>query len=114
MVQDLRREVTDVETDDRPLSHRDIAAGGGVEPAVVEQADPADGEQPAPDIGVFAVELDRGVEPADAIERLATDREVPAVEDGADPEQMLDQQLGDRREGEVVAANEETSPPVPV
>ena len=39
MVQHLRREVADVEPEDRALPHRDVAARRGVQVAVVEQAD---------------------------------------------------------------------------
>jgi hypothetical protein len=43
------------------------------------------------------VELDRGVEAADAFERRAPHGEVAAVENGADAQHVLDQRLRQRR-----------------
>jgi hypothetical protein len=58
----------------------DCALEHGMQEAVVKQTDLADGKQPASEIGVFAVEFNRGIEPADAVERLAADGEVSTVE----------------------------------
>jgi len=44
----------------------------------VEQPDVAGAQQSAPEIGVLAVKLDRGVEAADAVEGRAADGEVAA------------------------------------
>ena len=89
MVQDLRDEVPDVEPEDLALPHRDVPARGRVEIAVVEQADLADDEEPAAKVRVFAMKLDRRVETANQLERLAANREVAAVEDGPDSEDVL-------------------------
>src|SRR5688500_3800519 len=93
VVQDLGCEVADVETNDCALPHRHVAPCGGVEVAVVKEADTSDREQPAADVGVLAMELDRGVEPANAGQRVGAHGEVPAVEDGADAQDVLDEQL---------------------
>ena len=114
VVQDLRREVADVEPEHRALPHRHVAARRRVEVAVVTEPHRADGEQPPAEVGVLAVELDRGVEPADALERVAPDGEVAAVEDRADPQDVLDEQLRRRRQREVVGADQQPAPPVPV
>ena len=114
MVKDLGREVADVEPKHRALPHRHVAARRGVEVAVVKEADASDGEEPPADVGVLAVKLDRGVEPADARQRVGADGEVAAVEDRADAQDVLDEQLRRRRQREVVGANEQPSPPVPV
>ena len=114
VMQNLRREVADVETEDRALPHRHVAARRGVEVAVVEEADASDGKQPPADVGVLAVKLDRGVEPADARQRVGADGEVAAVEDRADAQDVFDEQLRRRRQREVVGADEQSSPPVPV
>src|SRR6185295_11040306 len=57
--------------------------------------------QAAAEVGVLAVKVDGGVEAADALERLAADGEIAAVEDRADAQQVLDEQLRRGREREV-------------
>jgi hypothetical protein len=60
------------------------------------------------------VKLDRGVEAADPLERLLTDSEVATIEDRADPEEVLDQQLRGRSEREIVGADQRPPRPVPI
>jgi hypothetical protein len=57
-MQQLRSEVAHVEAEDRALAHRHIAPRRGVEVAIVVQPDAANREQPAADVGVFAVKFD--------------------------------------------------------
>ncbi len=108
------REVADVEAEHPALAERDVAPRRRVEIAVVGEHDITRLEQAAPDVGVFAVELDRGVEPADALERAAACREVAAVEDGAAAEQVLHQRLRERSERVVVGAHQQAAPQIPV
>jgi hypothetical protein len=52
------------------LPHRVVATRRGVEKAVVTQFDPSETRQPVAQVGVFAMEFDRGIESADALEPL--------------------------------------------
>ena len=58
MVQQLGNEVPDVEAKHFALPHRNVAARGCVQIAVVTQANLADRTQTTADVGVLAVELD--------------------------------------------------------
>jgi hypothetical protein len=58
------------------------------------------------------VEFDPGVEAANALECLAADGEVAAIEDRPPPEDPLDQHVGGRGHDEIVRADEETPLPV--
>ena len=60
------------------------------------------------------MEFNRAVEPADACQRLAPDREVAAVEDRAEVQRTVQKKMRRRRNRHVVGANERTAPPVPV
>ena len=62
-MQQLRREVADVEPEDGALPHRVVAAGRGEEVAVVKDLHASDRKQAPPEVGVFAVKLDRRVDP---------------------------------------------------
>src|SRR6185436_4926250 len=114
VMQDLGREVANVETKDRALPHRQVAARRGVEVAVAKEAHASDGEQPPSDVGVLTVKLDRGIESADASQRVCADGKVSTVEDRADTQDVFDEQLRRRREREVIGADEQSAPPVPV
>jgi hypothetical protein len=59
------------------------------------------------EVGVFAIELDCGVEAAGLMQRVTPHREVAAVEDGTNAQQMLDEELRERREREVVRPDEQ-------
>src|SRR6185503_330199 len=80
VMQQLGDEVAHVETEHLALPHRHVAARGGVEVAVVKEADLADRIQAAAQVRVLAVEFDGGVEAADARERLAANSEIAPVE----------------------------------
>jgi predicted SpoU family rRNA methylase len=46
----------------------------------MKQLDPSDSKQPASEVGVLAVKLDRRVEAADLLQRVSSDRKVATVE----------------------------------
>ena len=77
MVKNLRREVADVETEDRALPHRHIATRRRIQVAVVKRPTRPIGEEPPADVGVLAVKLDRGVEAADAPSASARTAKLP-------------------------------------
>ena len=67
--EDLRPEVTHVETEHAPLAHRPIPARRGPHPALGRELYRTEGRQPPADIGVRAVELDGDIEAADPRDR---------------------------------------------
>src|SRR5688572_33503086 len=93
VAQQLGREIAHVQADHGPLPHRNEAPGGGVQEAVVEQADLTGGEEATAEVGVLSVKFNRRVEAVDALERFAADGEIAAIEHRADPRQLLDQAL---------------------
>src|SRR5262249_20071726 len=112
--EDLRPEVSNVQPEHRSLAHRAIAARGRPDPAVAAQRDAADRRQPPAEVRVFAMELDRTVEAADLGERVASDGEVAAIQNRADPERVVQQNVGWGRHAPVVRAHESTAAEVPV
>ena len=77
MVDGLPPEVAHVEAEHLAAPERLVAPRGGIDVAGVVELDPPDRGQAAPEVGVLAVELDRGVEAADRLERRAPQRELP-------------------------------------
>ena len=53
----------------------------------------ANRKQAPTEVGVLTVEFDGCVEAADPLQRLTSRGEIAAVEDGAEPQDILDEQL---------------------
>ena len=98
MAQDLGPEIPDVQAEDLALAHRAIAPRGRPDPALAGDVDRPERRQPAPEIRVLAVKLDRAIEPADAVERIPPHREVAAVEDGAGADEVVHEHVRRRRD----------------
>ena len=80
VAQQLRCEIADVEPEHGGLSHRDVPPRGCLEKTVAVEAHLAHLEEPAAQVRVLAVELNRRVESPNAIERVSAHCEVAAVE----------------------------------
>ena len=106
MEEDLGAEIPDVEAEHLSAPHRLVAARGREDPARLPQPHAARFRDAAREVRVFAVKLDRRVEAADGLERIAPDGEVSAVEHGAEAEHVLREHVRQRREAVVVHADE--------
>src|SRR5262245_65340881 len=98
MAKNLGPEIPDVEPEDSALPHRPVPPGRRPEPTVVCDLDRAMRRQPPAEIRIFAVEFDRRVEAANAVQHIPPDREIPSVEHGADPERPVDEEMRRRRD----------------
>src|SRR5579871_853766 len=112
--QDLGPEVSHVQAEDGPLAHRTIPPRRRPHPALAAHDDAAERRQAAAEVRVLAVELDRRVEAADARERVAPHREVAAVEDRAEPQRRVHDQMRRRRDEPVVQPDERPAGAIPV
>src|SRR5262245_35087199 len=97
VIEELGYEVPDVETEDFELSHRDVPPRRCVKVTVVAELHLADRQQPPADVRVFSMELDGRVESANTLERVPAHREITAVEDRADTQEVFDEQLSHGR-----------------
>src|SRR5262245_2206065 len=112
--QDLRTEVPHVQSKYLSLAHRAISTCGGPDPAAAIDDDAADRSQASAEIGVLAMEVDRRVESADAHERVASDREIAAVEDRANAQGVVHDQVRRRSDAPVVYAHDRPPDVIPV
>ena len=103
-----------VEAEHLAAAHGLVAARGGEDPARLPQPHAACLRDAAREVRVFAVKLDRRVESADGLQRIAPDGEVAAVEHGAEAEHVLREHVRQRREAVVVHADEHAPDDVPV
>ena len=99
---------------DGPLAHRLVPSCRRVEVTVAPQFHRSQPGQAPPEVRVFAVEGNGGVEAADLRQRLAPDRKIASVEHDADPEHVFDQHVGEGADGEIVRPQEQPASPVPV
>src|SRR5262245_37458198 len=114
MTQDLGPEIANVKTKHLPLPHRAITARRCPNPAPARQHDRTERRQPPGQVRILAVELDGLVEAADACERIPADGEIAAVKNRAETKAVMNQDMGGRRDDEVVRANQRPAEPVPV
>src|SRR5436309_10787716 len=87
--QNLGPEVPHIQTEYVPFADRPIPAGRRPDPTLPTQIDSADTCQSPPEVRVFPVKVDRLIESADSGERLGADGEIPAVQDGPDPQRVV-------------------------
>src|SRR5882672_9994531 len=114
VAQDLGQEIPDIQAEDLAFAERAISARGRPDPALARHMDRTKRGQAAAEIRVFAMEFDRPIEPADAIERVRSNREVPAVEDGTGADEVMDDDVRWRRDDRVVRAKEAPAEEIPV
>src|ERR1700722_6608903 len=112
--EDLRPEVPHVQTEHSALPHGSIPARRGPHPAFTADVDATDLCQPPAKVGVLAVKLDRAIEAVDSRQRLAPDREVAAVEYGANLKRVVHEEVGWRRDEHVIRTEQRTPASVPV
>ena len=91
MAQDFGPEIPDIQPEDLAFADRAIPARGRPDPALARHMDRTERGQPAAEIRVFAMEFDRPIEPADAIERIPANREIAAVENGTRADEVMDE-----------------------
>ena len=114
MAQNLRPEISHIETYDLSLPHRAIAPGRCPDPTIPAHLDRAARRQAAAQIRVLAMEFDATVEAADRGEGVSPDREISAIQDGADPERVVYQRMRRRRDHEVVRTNQCAPVEIPI
>src|SRR5262249_27222367 len=112
--EDLRPEVAHVQPADFTRAHRAVAARRRPHPAVPAERDASDGGEAAAEVRVLAVELDGAVEAADPRERILTNGEIAAVENGADAERLVDAPVRRRRHHHVVHPDERGAAAMPI
>src|SRR4029078_1748886 len=114
MTKYLGPEMPDVEAEDLVFAERSIAARRRPDPALARYVNRPERGQPAPEIGVLAVKLDRAIEAANAIKRIPAHREIAAIKNGARADEVVDQDSGGRRDDRVVGTKDETAGKIPV
>ena len=100
--EDLRPEVPHIQPEDVALPHCSIPARRGPYPAFAADVDATEPCQPPAEVGVLTVKLDRAIETVDSRERLTPDREVAAVEYGANLKCVVHEEVCRRRHEQVV------------
>src|SRR5262245_28086638 len=106
MTKDFRPEIAHVQTENLSLAHGPIPTSGGPDPPLAADRAASDRREPPPEIRVFAVEFDRPVEAADRRERAGTHREVATVQNRAQFQPAMDEQMRRRRDQNVVQPNQ--------
>src|SRR5262245_56261045 len=114
MAENLRPEISYVQTEHSAPAHRVVPAGRGPYPAFPRDGNRSERRQPPPEIRVLAMELDRTVESADARQRVASDGEVASIENRARIHQVVHHHVRRRRDHIVIRTNQGPADPVPI